>query len=196
MALGFNTSSAPVGDILPTIRFDAKAGDLLRVDRTQDAMGDWQTNIQDMLLPQEIVFDFENMEVGYMHFEKGQAPSFAMVKVGGKMPERPSENHNQGFRIRVANSDLGLREFCGNSKTLLGAMDKLHDEYVAESRNNPGKMALVSVDGTNTVEVNTPKGTLRFKAPEWRIAGWVDAPSEFDGGSAEAPAQNEEEPLF
>ena len=41
MALGIQTQSVSSGGILPIIKYDAKAGDLIRQDRTQQEDGQW-----------------------------------------------------------------------------------------------------------------------------------------------------------
>lgn len=182
MALGFNTESKPATTILPIIKFDAKAGDLIRQDRQQDASGQWNRNESELEFPVRLMFDFENLEVGWLSFSTG-APDFVMVRVGERMPEKPSAEHKHAFRIRVFNDELGTREFSGSSKTLLRAVDLLHNEYEAAKGKYAGKVPVIEVTGTSTVTVNTPKGELRFKSPKWAIVDWVERPS----GLGEAP---------
>jgi len=182
MALGFNTESKPVTNILPIIKFDAKAGDFIRQDRQQDAGGQWNRTESELSFPLRMMVDFENLEVGWLSFSTG-APDFHMVRVGERMPEKPSDEHKHAFRLRLFSDDLGTREFSGSSKTLLRAVDLLHNEYEAAKGKNAGKVPVVEVTGTSTVTVNTPKGELRFKSPKWAIVDWVERPS----GLGEAP---------
>jgi hypothetical protein len=192
MALGLDVGNKSSGDILPILKFDAKAGDFIRQDRFQSESGAWEKSEEEVKLPLEFAVDFEKMEVGWLSFASGH-PDFAMTRVGGEMPARPTPEHKQAFRIRLTNEDLGLRELSGSSKTLLRAMDKLHDEYVSQSKANPGKCALVVVDDLETVKVNTPQGELRFKSPLWKIGGWVDAPDAFQGNQASTPAPEDDD---
>jgi len=192
MALGLDVGNKSSGDILPILKFDAKAGDFIRQDRFQSESGAWEKTEEEVKLPLEFAVDFEKMEVGWLSFATGH-PDFAMTRVGGEMPARPTPEHKQAFRIRLTNDDLGLRELSGSSKTLLRAMDKLHDEYVSQSKANPGKYALVVVDDLETVKVNTPQGELRFKSPLWKIGGWVDAPDAFQGNQASTPAPEDDD---
>lgn len=195
MALGLNVESKSSGDILPILKYDAKAGDFIRQDRFQDASGAWTKSEEEVKLPLKFAADFENMEVGWLSFASGH-PDFAMTRIGGEMPDRPSPDHKQAFRIRLTNKDLGLRELSGSSKTLLRAMDSLHDEYVSQSAANPGKFAVVAVTDLETTKVNTPQGELRFKSPVWHIESWMDTPKVFQEGAEPEPAPYSGEPAM
>ena len=48
MALGFNLETKSGGDILPIVKWDAKAGDLIKQDRYQAADGTWQKDEQEL----------------------------------------------------------------------------------------------------------------------------------------------------
>ena len=37
---------------------------------------------------------------------------------------------------------------------------------------------MITIEGTETIKVQTPQGELRFKAPKWSITGWTDWPAE------------------
>jgi hypothetical protein len=50
-----------------------------------------------------------------------------------------------------------------------------------------GKFPVVTIEGTETIKVQTPQGELRFKAPKWSISGWTDWPAE-EAKPAAAPA--------
>jgi hypothetical protein len=202
MALGFNTEMTNnTGDILPIIKYDTKAGDFIRQDRSQDANGVWNSDQIEMQYPIKMVMDFDNLEVGWLSFESGR-PDFRMVQVGSPMPERPAGDFKNAFRVKVANKELGLREFSHSAKTVVNEMDKLHNQFVAERVNNPGKVPVVEIAGTNPIVIKTPQGDLRFKAPDWKIVNWIDkpdnmmaSPSEFVA-PAPTPAEQSEEDLF
>ena len=57
MALGFNTTTASSGDILPIVKWDAKAGDFIQQDRTQGADGVWVKDEKELALPQKFAMD-------------------------------------------------------------------------------------------------------------------------------------------
>lgn len=186
MALGFNTEGRSSGDILPIVKFDAKSGDFIARNREQRSDGMWDNIEEEVALPFKAIFDFDNIEVGWLSFSSG-APDFHMVKYGERMPAQPSPEHKHAFRIRIYSKALGLREFSHSSKTMLRAMDPLHNQFLADQTANPGKVPVVEVSGLETVKVNSPQGELRFKAPKWSIVSWVAKPEAMDGAAA-APA--------
>ena len=186
MALGLVNETTGTGDIIPIIKYDAKAGDFIRVDREQGADGVWDKKQSEMALPTQVVMDFANIETGWLSFDSG-APDFHMVKIGEPAPAKPTDHHKPAFRVRLYNKDLGLREMSSQAKTVIREMDALHNEYEAAAGNNQGKVPVVTISGTKTVTVNTPNGENRFKVPEWSITSWIDRPADMDG-AAETPA--------
>jgi len=201
MALGLQTETKSAGDILPIIKYSAQSGDFVRVDRFQTADGTWDKEEQELAFPMEFIMDLGNIEVGWISFEGG-GPSFEMAKLGEPMPERPTPKHNQGFRVKIANKELGLREFSHQAKTVVRVMDALHTEFEGLQLKNKGKVPVVQITGTERVLSKSPKGDKVYKAPIWKITKWVDY--EFDakdeGGTPEAePVQEEvgvDDPLF
>ena len=187
MALGFNLETKSGGDILPIVKWDAKAGDLIKQDRYQAADGTWQKDEQELELPIQIGMDLANIEVGWLSFAAG-APDFQMVKYGEPIPAQPSPDHKEAFRVRIGSSDLGLREFSHSARTVLRAMDTLHNQFEAEAPANPGKLPVVTITGTDRVKVNSPNGELTFKAPVWSITSWIERPAMMDGVTS-APSE-------
>jgi hypothetical protein len=197
MSLGLNTETKNKGDILSIIKFDAKAGEFLVENRSPNGDGTWSRDYNELKLPIKLVMDLGDIDVGWLSFASG-APDFQMVKVGDKMPAQPSPEHKQAFRVKVFNKSLGLREFSHSAKTVMRAMDDLHNQFEAERGANMGKMPVVEIPECTTVRVQTPQGELRFKAPAWKIVSWIDAPDVFTAKkevAAEAPAA-EEDDLF
>jgi len=197
MSLGLNTETKNKGDILSIIKFDAKAGEFLVENRSPNGDGTWSRDYNELKLPIKLVMDLGDIDVGWLSFASG-APDFQMVKVGDKVPAQPSPEHKQAFRLRVFNKSLGLREFSHSAKTVMRAMDDLHNQFEAERGANMGKIPVVEIPECTTVRVQTPQGELRFKAPAWKIVSWIDAPDVFAAKkevAAEAPAA-EEDDLF
>jgi hypothetical protein len=88
------------GDFADILKYDARAGRMFRVDRTQGAAG-WETNNVEITNGFQAVFDFENIQVGWALFAAGIAPSFSMVPLGEPLPAKPSDQHKQGFKMMV-----------------------------------------------------------------------------------------------
>lgn len=187
MALGLVSEGGGGGDIIPIIKFDAKAGDFIRQDRTQSATGEWQKSDHEMALPLTVVMDFDALEVGWLSFASG-APSFAMVKIGEPMPQKPTDEHKQAFRIRIYGKEIGHREFSSQAKTVIRQFDGLHDQYTAERGAHPGEVPVVTISGTKTITVNTPQGENRFKVPEWSITSWTARSNIENGATSPAPS--------
>ena len=195
MALGFNLETKSSGDILPIVKWDAKAGDFIKQDRYQAGDGTWQKDEAEIGLPVQVGRDLENIAIGWLSFAAG-APDFQMVKAGEPLPARPSEDHKQAFRVRIGSNDLGLREFSHSAKTVLRAMDALYSEYEAQAPANPGKFPVVTIAGTERIKINSPQGELTFKVPQWSITSWIDRPAMMDGNAApQEPAAAQPAPM-
>jgi hypothetical protein len=77
-----------------------------------------------------------------------------------------------------------LREFMSSANGVRGAMDKLHDDFVAGSTQNPGKLPAVKVKAV--IPVTNKHGTNY--TPDFEIVGWVDRPAVLGDAPAPAPA--------
>jgi hypothetical protein len=188
MALGINFGGEGNGGskFLPVVKFDAKSGDFIAVNREPQADGTWEKTEAEIELPVKAVADFAGLQVGWVAF----APTYssAMAPAGEKMPMKPSQDHKQAVSLKLFFKEHGLREFTPTSKTVLRVIDQLHDQFLQQADDHKGKMPVVEFQGTETVKISTPQGELRFKAPTCRIAGWVDAPPAFAEAPKPAPA--------
>jgi len=189
MALGFTeTTSSGGGDFLPIMKFSAKDGSFVRQDRHQGADGTWEKSETEMELPFKVVMDMDAIEVGFIAFTT-TGPDFRFVKVGEPMPVKPSDEHKEGFRIRMYNKEIGLREMSSSSKIVRNQMNDLHDAYLAGKADNPGKMPIIEITGSDRIQIETKaQGTQTFRSPKWSIAGWVDRPAGMDAQAAPEPA--------
>ena len=76
---GFSTeTSAGGGDFTPVCKYDARSGRLFRIDRVNTGNG-FQSEPVDITSIFKAVVDFENMQVGWIDFPTGSAPSFVLV---------------------------------------------------------------------------------------------------------------------
>ena len=184
MALGFSEASTSGGDFLPIIKYSAQSGDFVRQERQQQPDGTWSKSDAEMAFPISVAMDMEGVQVGWMSFANG--PDFQMVGLGEAKPPRPSNDHQEGFRIRVYNKEIGVREWSSSSKVVKTSMNRLHDDYLSGKDANEGKVPVVTIEGTERVTIQTPKGELVFKAPKFApITQWIDR-SAFDAGSPPA----------
>lgn len=190
MALGIQTETKSRGDILPIVKWDAKSGDFICIDREPQSDGTWEKRESEIPLPLRAVFDLDNVEVGWLSFASGQ-PDFVMAKANEPMPAKPSAEHKTCVRFRLFTKEYGLREFSHTSKNVIRAIDALHDTFTNDKAAHAGKMPVVEISGAETTKVNTPQGELRFKIPKWSITGWTAPPPAFSAkpeAAAPAPA--------
>ena len=176
MALGLNLGGVGGRDFLPIIKYDARAGRMFRVDRE-----DGVTIPHDITKNFRAVFDFENLEVGYIHFAAASPPSYVMVPLGQPLPTSPSPEHKQGLRMCVKlSSDIGgdVRELSGNSSAFLTGIDALHTEYEAGKVSNAGKLPVVALADTLAIESKGQGQKSTNYRPVFQIIAWVDRPKD------------------
>jgi hypothetical protein len=193
MAFGIQTESGG-GNFTPVVKINAKQGRVWRVDRSQGADG-WQTDEVDITNDFQFVPDFENIEIGWMHFAAGQAPDLRMVRIGEALPARPTENHKQGFRLKVKlGKSCGgdIREIAATAKSLTGPFDRLHDEYLAEKDAHRDQLPVVRMTSMKKVDLKTPHGTNTNFEPVFEVVSWVDRDKAFSADAAPAQAPKEE----
>ena len=122
---GFSTAPSSGGDFLPVLRYDARAGRFFRVDRVDAGQG-FQSVLTDITDGIKFVADFENIEVGWINFQPGSPPSFALVPMGQRLPDRPTEQHKNGvrFMVKLTKECAGpegkaVREIVGTARAFL-----------------------------------------------------------------------------
>jgi hypothetical protein len=194
MALGFSKSSGG-GDFTAIMRYDARSGRMFRDDRKQDGSGAWMKESADMTNSFKAVFDFENIEVGYIMFPPGAAPDFRMVKIGDPFPQRPSDNHHQGFRIKIklapdtAGDGDAIREIAGTSAALRMGIDDLHDAYEAGKGANAGKLPIVTLKTTQPVVSGQGAKKSTNSQPVIEIIGWAKRPDDLPAAGVKQATQ-------
>jgi hypothetical protein len=177
MALGFNFSEGGSGgEIIPIVKFDCRSGRMFRRDRVNG-----EDNIVDVSRTFKAVFDFENIEVGYINFDTGSAPDFQVVRFGQKQPDRPSDKHKPGVRLLVKLAkEVGgdVRELASTARAFLRGIDDLHSAYAAGATANPGKLPVVVIK--DTVAITTGEGARKSTnySPVFEIVGWVARPAD------------------
>lgn len=195
MALGLNYSSGGNGgDIVPFVKFDARAGRFFRRDRSQDSGGNYINNDVDITSSFKAVVDMENIEVGYLKFGAGAAPEFVLARLGDPMPHKPAgDGWKQGVRIMMklhATCGGDIRECSSNAAAFLKGIDDLHTEYEAGKKANPGKLPVVVLK--TTMPITSGQGAKKSTnyQPVLEISGWASRPTDLvhvAKGGTEAP---------
>jgi hypothetical protein len=182
-------------DRTPIIKYDARAGRVFRVDRTQSD-GSWDTNTVEITPVFQAVMDLEHIELGWLYFPTNGAPDIQVAPFGKPLPEKPSSNHRPGFRVHMklgkqAGGDL--REMAANAKVSIDGMDALHDAFLKDRAAHPGQMPVVKLDGTTAVSSSGKDASGKQVSstnyrPDWGIVGWIDPPPELKPNGAGKPA--------
>jgi len=211
MAIGIQAGGGgDFADRTPVLKYNAKAGRFYRVDRSQDAGGEWQTKeveIRDSDF--KAIVDLENIEIGWLLFAAGAAPDIRVTRLNAApkdnagnplLADRPSPKHKQGFRVHMqlareisATPEGGdVRELAATAGAMIGAIDALHNEYVKGVAANPGKLPVVVVDRIDKTQskgkndAGQPIIVENF-APVFAIKSWADRPAALS--ATPAPAQ-------
>lgn len=192
MALGLPQTGGGE-DRTPIVKYDARAGRLFRVDRTQ-ADGSWESNTVEITPVFQAVFDLEHIELGWLYFPTNGAPEISVAPFGQPMPTKPSDKHRPGFRIhmklgRTCGGDI--REMAANARVSIDGMDNLHDAFLKEAGAHKGELPVVRLGSTMAV-ASSGKGadgkavsSTNYK-PVWEIVAWVPRPADLVMGGAPA----------
>lgn len=175
---GFFDSVGEGGSFLPIIKYDARSGRVSRRDRENG-----ENNDVDITRNFKAIFDFENVEIGWINFNTGGAPEFRVARYAdGVNVDKPTgEGFKRGVRFVVKLSkDCGgdVREFASNAAAFLDGAKALMEAYESGSRDNPGKLPVVELK--DTVAKTTTGGAMKTTnyAPVWSITGWVKRPED------------------
>jgi hypothetical protein len=187
---GFSTEPT-AGDFLPIIKYDARAGRIFRIDRTLD--GREPVDITDTFAA---VFDFENIETGWLNFS-GPQPDFKLVKMGETLPVKPSENHKNGIRLMLklhpscAGNDKPVREFSTSAKAALSGIEKVYLAY-REGKPGNGKLPIVAMRGSTPIKTGTGDRQSTNYVPKFEIVGWAGRPTDlvYVPRGSSGPSQN------
>ena len=174
---GFSTAPSAGGDFLPVLRYDARAGRFFRVDRVDAGQG-FQSVLTDITDNVKFIADMENIEVGWINFQPGSPPSFALVPMGQRLPDRPTEQHKNGVRflVKLTKECAGpegkaIREVVGTARAFLSGVEAAYLEYQKYRDANKGKLPVLTLE--KTVPIKSGGVSSTNYSPVFRIAGWV-----------------------
>ena len=183
--MALNLPKSGGGNRTPIIKYDARAGRIFRVDRTQGPDG-WDSKTVEITPVFQAVFDMENIELGWLYFPTNGAPEITVAKYGQPLPEQPSKNHRAGFRVHLllgAQSGGDVREMAANAQVSIKGMDALHDAYLAGLKDHPGQLPVVKMETTEAVVSSGKDATGKSVSsqnymPCWSIFKWVPRPEQ------------------
>lgn len=172
-----NVGAGGGGDFLPIVKYDARAGRISRVDRENG-----ESIPTDITNNFKAVFDFENVEVGFIKFAAGMAPDFRLSRFYDRKPvPDPKGDYKPGVRfvIKLAKECGGdIREIASNAGAFLDAAKKLHVEYEAGVKENAGKLPVIALDGVNAKTSGEGQKKSTNYVPVFKIVSWVKRPDD------------------
>lgn len=183
MGLGLQTGGAG-GDIKPYIKFDARAGRMFRVDRSQNAGGQYESKEVDITKEATFIADLAHIRVGWVNFT-AQGPIQRMVVLGkDPIPARPTDINaegkpafKQGFEIDVLLSkEAGggpARKLGSSAGCVIESMDALHDAYTSAPESKTGKLPVVRLADAKAVKAGQ---STNYK-PIFEIVNWLERPA-------------------
>jgi hypothetical protein len=131
---------------------------------------------------EKFVFDYENLETGWMHIETGIFEFVADESLGRKGAQ-PSPVHKRGFRATFFNKQMGVAEFSANGAGANMGLEALYKQVSAQAEANAGKLPVVEYKGSRPEKVG--KGSTRV--PIFEITGWVARPAALAEGAGAEP---------
>ena len=194
MALGLTTqmNTGDGSDFTPIILYAAREGRFYIRDRIQGSTGAFENEDSELPTGTKIAFDFGTIQVGYLKFVAGQAPSFAVVPLGKPLPQSPDKDHRQGFRMLVhLGKQHGKRELATTAKTVIGAVDDLHGVYEAAPEAKAGKIPIVEFTGAQRIVTENRHGTQTNFRPNLRIVSWIDRPADLGPRTVPPPGASQ-----
>jgi len=127
------------------------------------------------------VFDYENLETGWMHIATGIFEFIADNSLGQK-GSQPTAEHKRGFKVVFYNKSMGVAEWSANGAGSNMGLEALYKQVQAQAPANAGKLPVVEYKGSRPEKVG--KGSTRV--PEFNVTSWVARPAALqDGGEPE-----------
>lgn len=194
MALNLPDTGGSGENRMPHLKYDARAGRIFRVDRS-DASGQWVNDNVEITANFQAVIDLENIETGWLNFPTAAAPDIKTVKMGQPLPDRPSTKHRGGFRVVMLlgrQSGGDVREMAANAKVSTDGMDELHTAYMAAPERAQGLLPVIKLGGVKTITTSGVKDGQKVSStnyqPVWAIVKWVPRPPELPLGGVQPEA--------
>jgi len=184
-------SSAGGSKFLPIVKYDARSGRMSRVDRDNG-----ENSSVDITRSFKAIFDFENMEGGYIRFVAGVAPDFRLSRLIDNTPvANPGDGYKKGVRLIVKLSkDCGgdVREIASNAKAFVKSIKKLYGEYLEASSKHAGKLPVITM--TDSYPETSGEGATKSTnyVPIFEITSWVSRPDDlvYSARSSSSPTES------
>ena len=131
----------------------------------------WSNQDGEFIL-EKFVFDYENLETGWMHIATGMFEFIPDDSLGRKGAQ-PSPEHKRGFKAIFYNKSMLVAEFSANGAGANMGIESLYKQVSAQAAANAGKLPVVEYTGSRPEKVG--KGSTRV--PEFNVTNWVARPA-------------------
>ena len=121
---------------------------------------------------EKFVFDYENLQTGWMLIATGMFEFIPDDSLGRKGAQ-PSPEHKRGFKAIFYNKLMLVAEFSANGAGANMGIESLYKQVSAQAAANAGKLPVVEYTGSRPEKVG--KGSTRV--PEFNVTGWVARPA-------------------
>ena len=121
---------------------------------------------------EKFVFDYENLQTGWMLIATGMFEFIPDDSLGRKGAQ-PSPEHKRGFKAIFYNRSMLVAEFSANGAGANMGIESLYKQVSAQAAANVGKLPVVEYTGSRPEKVG--KGSTRV--PEFNVTGWVARPA-------------------
>jgi len=127
----------------------------------------------------KFVFDYENLETGWMHIATGVFEFLPDSGLGQK-GSQPTPEHKRGFKATFYNKTINVAEWSANGAGSNMGLESLYKQVSAQAPANVGKLPVVEYKGSRPEKVG--KGTTRI--PIFEVVSWVARPAALSGGAS------------
>jgi len=128
----------------------------------------------------KFVFDYENLETGWMLIATGVF-EFSPDSGLGQKGSQPTPEHKRGFKATFYNKTINVAEWSANGAGSNMGLESLYKQVSAQASANAGKLPVVEYKGSRPEKVG--KGTTRI--PLFEVVSWVARPAALSGGAEE-----------
>jgi len=128
----------------------------------------------------KFVFDYENLETGWMLIATGVFEFLPDSGLGQK-GSQPTPEHKRGFKATFYNKTINVAEWSANGAGSNMGLESLYKQVSAQASANAGKLPVVEYKGSRPEKVG--KGTTRI--PLFEVVSWVARPAALSGGAEE-----------
>lgn len=139
------------------------------------------TNQDGEFVLEKFVFDYENLQTGWMLIATGIF-EFQPDESLGRKGAQPTPEFKRGFKVVFYNKTMGVAEWSANGAGSNMGLESLYKQVQAQAGANLGKLPVVEYTGSRPEKVG--KGSTRV--PEFTVTGWVARPAALQEGAAQA----------